>query len=82
MAGLSSLMGVCWAAGMHYDLQQACYGALAVPRHEARLRALDFSRARAVQLFEGFLVPVAEDTYSRSGASTVTSGVSTVTRLS
>jgi glycosyltransferase involved in cell wall biosynthesis len=38
------------------DLQQACYKALAVPRHEARLRALDFSWAHAAQLFEGFLV--------------------------
>jgi glycosyltransferase involved in cell wall biosynthesis len=38
------------------DLQQACYQALAVPRHEARLRALDFSWAHAAQLFEGFLV--------------------------
>ena len=41
---------------LHADLQQACYQALAVPRHEARLRALDFSWAQAAQLFEGFLV--------------------------
>ena len=41
---------------LHADLQQACYQALAVPRHEARLRALDFSWAHAAQLFEGFLV--------------------------
>ena len=38
------------------DLQQACYMALAVPRYEARLRALDFSWVHAAQLFEGFLV--------------------------
>jgi hypothetical protein len=50
--------------GVHYggvldaDLQQACYKALAVPRHEARLRSLDFSWAHATQLFEGFLVDV------------------------
>lgn len=38
------------------DLRQACYKALAVPRHEARLRALDFSWAHSAQLFESFLV--------------------------
>lgn len=41
---------------MNEDLQQACYSALAVPRHEARQRALDFSWAHAAQLFESFLV--------------------------
>ena len=40
------------------DLRQACYRALTVPRHEARLRSLDFSWAHAAQLFEGFLVEV------------------------
>jgi glycosyltransferase involved in cell wall biosynthesis len=43
------------------DLQQACYKALAVPRHEARLRALDFSWAHAAQLFDGFLVSAHQD---------------------
>jgi glycosyltransferase involved in cell wall biosynthesis len=42
---------------MHADLQQACYAALAVPRHEARARALDFSWQHATQLFTAFLVP-------------------------
>jgi glycosyltransferase involved in cell wall biosynthesis len=42
---------------MHADLQQACYAALAVSRHEARARALDFSWQHAAQLFAGFLVP-------------------------
>jgi glycosyltransferase involved in cell wall biosynthesis len=42
---------------MHEDLQLACYSALAVPRHEARARALDFSWEYATQLFAGFLVP-------------------------
>ncbi|MDE2606029.1 MAG: glycosyltransferase family 1 protein [Burkholderiales bacterium] len=42
---------------MHEDLQQACFAALAVPRHEARRRALDFSWARAAQLFASYLVP-------------------------
>ena len=46
---------------LHADLQQACYEALAVPRHEARLRALDFSWTHAAQLFEGFLVSAHQD---------------------
>jgi glycosyltransferase involved in cell wall biosynthesis len=48
---------------MHDDLQQACYQALAVPRHEARVRSQDFSWAHASSLFAGFLVP------ARRGAS-------------
>ncbi len=48
--------GSCHGGVMHKDLQQACYGALAVPRHEARLRALDFSWGHAAQLFESYLV--------------------------
>ena len=42
---------------MHEDLQQAYFSALAVPRHEARRRALDFSWAQAAALFASFLVP-------------------------
>lgn len=42
---------------MHADLQQACFAAMAIPRHEARARALDFSWEHAAQLFTGFLVP-------------------------
>lgn len=42
---------------MHEDLQQACFAALAIPRHEARARALDFSWQHATQLFASFLVP-------------------------
>ncbi len=41
---------------MHQDLQQACYEAMAVPRREARERAMDFSWQHAAQLFAGFLV--------------------------
>ncbi len=48
--------GSCHGGVMHQDLKQACYGAMTVPRHEARLRALDFSWAHAAQLFEGHLV--------------------------
>ncbi|MDI1239071.1 MAG: glycosyltransferase family 1 protein [Polaromonas sp.] len=40
------------------DLKRACYKAMAVPRHEARARSLDFSWTHAAKLFEGHLVPV------------------------
>ena len=43
---------------MHADLQYASYSALAVPRHEARARALQFSWAHASGLFANYLVPV------------------------
>lgn len=43
---------------MHEELQKACFAALAVPRHEARERALDFSWAQAARLFSDYLVPV------------------------
>jgi glycosyltransferase involved in cell wall biosynthesis len=42
---------------LHANLQTAWYNALAVPRHEARARAVSFSWKHAAQLFEGFLVP-------------------------
>lgn len=41
---------------MHEDLAQACREALAVPRREARARALDFSWTQAARLFESYLV--------------------------
>jgi len=59
---------------MHQDLQQACYQALAVPRHEARRRSEDFSWAHASRLFAGFLVP------ARRGADLASAAV--VTNLS
>ena len=43
---------------MHDDLRQACHGALAISRYQARARALEFSWAQATQLFLGHLVPV------------------------
>jgi len=49
------------------DLQKACYEALAVPRYEARLRALDFSWAQAAQLFDSFLVTAHQDQMTRNG---------------
>lgn len=48
--------GSCHGGVMDADLQQACYSALAVPRQEARSRALDFSWTRAATLFEAYLV--------------------------
>jgi glycosyltransferase involved in cell wall biosynthesis len=41
---------------MAADLKKACDGALALPRHEARARALDFSWVQAAKLFEDHLV--------------------------
>ena len=48
--------GSCHGGVMHSDLRQACYGALAVPRHEARTRALDFKWTEAAHLFICHLV--------------------------
>jgi glycosyltransferase involved in cell wall biosynthesis len=42
---------------MDPDLQQACWNAFGAPRHEARLRALDFSWEQATEVFLGNLVP-------------------------
>ena len=57
---------------MHADLQQACFAALAVPRHEARARALDFSWRQAAELFAGYLVPARQDRRAAAGAAPVT----------
>jgi glycosyltransferase involved in cell wall biosynthesis len=43
---------------LHHDLLSACQAALAVPRHEARRRALDFTWNKATTLFVQHLVPV------------------------
>jgi glycosyltransferase involved in cell wall biosynthesis len=51
---------------MHDDLQQACFAALAVPRRDARARALDFSWTQAAELFESHLVS-ARPTDGRTG---------------
>jgi glycosyltransferase involved in cell wall biosynthesis len=48
--------GSCHGGVINTDLRAACYSALALPRHEARLRALDFSWAHAAQIFESNLV--------------------------
>lgn len=50
--GLGALGGA-----MHEDLQVACFAALATPRTDARIRALDFSWETAARQFLGYLVP-------------------------
>jgi glycosyltransferase involved in cell wall biosynthesis len=52
-------MKTCW---------QACFAALAVPRHEARARALEFSWAEsATRLFTSHLVPVSQPVMQAAG---------------
>lgn len=56
--GPTEVVGVPAQGGVtHGDLQKAWYGALSVPRHEARSRALQFSWAYASLMFAGHLVP-------------------------
>ncbi|WP_421955514.1 glycosyltransferase family 4 protein [Polaromonas sp.] len=74
--------GSCHGGVMDADLKQACYSALAVPRHEARLRALDFSWGHAAQLFESYLVAVKKDIACKSPNAGAVSVKSTVTPLS
>ncbi|MES2191661.1 MAG: glycosyltransferase family 1 protein [Pseudomonadota bacterium] len=69
--------GSCHGGVMHEDLQQACYGALAVPRQQARLRALDFSWTQATQLFEAYLVSARTSTDCKATAGNAISGVVT-----
>lgn len=57
---------------MDEDLRLACFGALAVPRHEARSRALDFSWEHASRLFAGYLVPVRQAAPDLAAARAVT----------
>jgi glycosyltransferase involved in cell wall biosynthesis len=61
---------------MHEDLLHACRAAMAVPRAEARARALDFSWAHAAALFAQFLVP------ARAARGTAPDGQAPVTQLS
>lgn len=71
--------GTCHGGVMHADLLRACYSALAVPRHEARLRALDFTWARSAQLFERYLVATQKinDCQPRHAGATSVKGVVT-----
>ncbi len=50
----------CHGGALDEDLQKACFATLAVPRHEARARALQFSWAEATHLFISHLVPVSQ----------------------
>ena len=61
--------GTCHGGVMNAHLQQACYAALALPRHEARVRALDFSWTHSAQLFESYLEAVRKDTSPAKTAS-------------
>lgn len=57
---------------MHEDLQKACFAALTVQRHDARLRALDFSWEHAASLFAAYLVPARPLTARDEAAAIVT----------
>lgn len=74
--------GSCHGGVMNEDLRQACLSALAVPRHEARLRALDFSWVQSAQLFESYLVPARQGGTCQRGEAGAVSVQSTVTPLS
>ena len=74
--------GSCHGGVMNADLRQACYSALALPRHEARARALDFSWAHATQLFEGYLVAAHKSAVFKPVNAAAPSVKSTVTQLS
>ena len=56
------------------DLRTAFLKALAVPRHEARLRSLDFSWAHCAQLFHDFLVSAHRVGLPRVGQSEAAAG--------
>ncbi|UCV00838.1 glycosyltransferase family 4 protein [Acidovorax radicis] len=60
---------------LHDNLLTACQQALAVPRHEARARALDFTWAQAAQVFQQHLVPARSEGHGgwRIGHKNVTS---------
>lgn len=60
---------------LHEDLRTACWGALAVPRHEARGRAVAFAWSEATRLFLSYLVPVRDRVSfaGHEGSVTVTS---------
>ena len=74
--------GSCHGGVMHADLKAACHGALAIPRHEARARALDFSWLQATRLFEQHLVAVRCNMGTTTGDITVTVSGGSVTPLS
>jgi len=74
--------GRCHGGVMDEDLRNACFMGLAVPRHEARQRALAFSWARAAQLFGTHLVDARSGVTCQTGAAGATSLQAVVTPLS
>ena len=74
--------GSCHGGVMNTDLQRACYSALAMPRHQARRRAFDFSWEQAAHLFESYLVLAARGSSCKPVGGGIASVKSTVTPLS
>lgn len=70
--GPMEVIGTGWGAvsggKLHHDLRQAWYGALAVPRHQARSRSLAFSWAHASRLFLSHLVSARQGATLAPGA--------------
>ena len=54
--------GSCHGGVLDADLRRAFYGALAVPRIEARLRSQEFSWSHATKMFESYLVVTRKNT--------------------
>lgn len=52
---------------LHVDLQQASMGAMAVPRQQARARALEFSWAESASSFVSHLVAVSQPCHAEDG---------------
>ncbi len=73
--GMRDAQGRSLGGAMHEDLRQACDAALAVSRHEARARALDFSWQHASQLFSSFLVPARKPQAPPAGVQAVAAPV-------
>lgn len=66
VVGPAEILGKGLGGVLSEDLQQATLRALALPRHHARLRALDFGWTRAAQLFVEHLVPMAPPSVPRA----------------
>jgi len=58
--------GTCRGGVLDADLRQAFYGALAVPRIDARLRSQEFSWSHAAHLFESYLVSAQKNNTDRT----------------
>jgi glycosyltransferase involved in cell wall biosynthesis len=60
--GPSEILGKGQGGAMANDLHEAVLRALTLPRHGARLRALDFGWAQSARQFAGHLVPIQKQT--------------------